>query len=209
MMRWTGLLRAVFVAALVTGSTAVAADDAKGDEARRAAPAWVPAIDCDRMTGWFRSQCVGLGHAWTRGRPQVLLSGYTWHDPATYDDDKIDGYNEKAWGGGFGLGRFDEKSDNYSWYTLAFKDSHNDYTVMAGWAWVTYWPEHSDVAVGLGYTAFLMSRPDIMKNVPFPAALPVASLKLGAAEIMGTFIPNFDGGPNHGNVGYLFVRLNF
>ena len=211
MHRWQALIRTVAAAALLSVSTAVlAADETKGkDEARRAAPAWLPTIDCGEMSGWFKSQCTNLGAAWTRGRPLVMLSGYTWHDPSTYDDDKLESFNSESWGGGFGFGRSDDKGDHYSWYTMAFKDSHYDWTVMAGWAWTTYWPERSDFAVGLGYTAFLMSRPDIFNNVPFPAVLPIASVKLGPAELMGTFIPKLNGGVNHGNVGFLFGRVQF
>lgn len=212
MARWQAFVGAAITAAVVAVSMpAHAADDAsKGaQEPNRADPKWLPTIDCGEMSGWFKSQCTGLAAAWTKGRPMVLLSGYTWHDPSTYDDDKLEAFNAEAWGGGFGLGRFDEKGDGYSWYTLAFKDSHYDWTVMAGWSWTTYWPERSDFAVGLGYTAFLMSRPDIFNNIPFPAILPLASIKLGPAEIMGTFIPKLNGGVNHGNVGYFFGRIQF
>ena len=209
MIRWQPFVRAAFTAAIVAWATAaVAADDPKGDEVKRSGPSWAT-VDCDKMGGWFKSQCQGLGAAWTRGRTQVLLSGYLGHDPSTYDADSIEEFNQKAWGGGLGYGRFDEKGDNYSWYGLAFRDSHDDYTAMGGWAWTTYWPEKSDIAVGLGYAAFLMSRPDIMKNFPFPGIVPIASLKLGPAEVIGTYIPNFNGGPNHGDIAYLFLRLNF
>ena len=61
----------------------------------------------------------------------------------------------------------------------------------------------------LGYTAFIMTRPDIFNGVPFPAVLPIASVKLGPAEIMGTFIPKLNGGVNHGNVAYFFGRIQF
>jgi palmitoyl transferase len=54
-----------------------------------------------------------------------------------------------------------------------------------------------------------MSRPDIASNFPFPAILPLASVKLGRAEVLGTFIPKLDAGVNHGNVGFLFARYQF
>ncbi len=130
MHRWQALIRTVAAAALLSVSTAVlAADETKGkDEVRRADPAWLPTIDCGEMSGWFKSQCANLGAAWTRGRPLVMLSGYTWHDPSTYDDDKLESFNSESWGGGFGFGRNDDKGDHYSWYTMAFKDSHYDWT---------------------------------------------------------------------------------
>ena len=211
MVRWQAFIRTAVAAALLSVSgAALAADEPKGkDEVRREDPSWLPTIDCGGMGGWFKSQCTNLGAAWTRGRPLVMLSGYTWHDPSTYDDDKLESFNSKSWGGGFGLGRNDEKGDHYSWYTLAFKESHDDWSVSAGWSWVTYWPDRADFAVGLGYTAFIMTRPDIFDGIPFPAILPIASVKLGPAEIMGTFIPKLNGGVNHGNVAYFFGRIQF
>ena len=92
---------------------------------------------------------------------------------------------------------------------LSFKDSNSNLTNMIGFGGVTYWPEKSDVAVGLGYTVFIMQRPDIYSGIPFPAALPLASIKLWNAEILGTFIPKLDAGINHGNVGYIFGRYQF
>jgi palmitoyl transferase len=167
-------------------------------------------LDCDRMWQWFDVQCRGFRDAWYDGKPTVLLTGYTWHDRNTYTDEKIDEFNEQAWGGGFGWGGYEPtKGDHFGWYAMIFRDSHSQYTKLAGYAWVTYWPERSDVAVGLGYTVFLMSRPDIANNIPFPAILPLASVKLGRAEVLGTFIPKLDAGVNHGNVGFLFARYQF
>jgi palmitoyl transferase len=167
-------------------------------------------LDCDRMWQWFDVQCRGFRDAWYDGKPTVLLTGYTWHDRNTYTDEKIDEFNEQAWGGGFGWGGYEPtKGDHFGWYAMIFRDSHSQYTKLAGYAWVTYWPERSDVAVGLGYTVFLMSRPDIANNFPFPAILPLASVKLGRAEVLGTFIPKLDAGVNHGNVGFLFARYQF
>jgi palmitoyl transferase len=167
-------------------------------------------VDCNYETKWLATQCRGFKAAWYDRKPLVLVSGYAWHDPNTYDEDNLEAFNSAAWGGGFGFGRFDEATgDNYSWYVLSFKDSNSNLTNMIGFGWVTYWPEKADIAVGLGYTVFIMQRPDIYNGIPFPAALPLASIKLGNAEILGTFIPKLDAGINHGNVGYLFGRYQF
>lgn len=192
------------VAAVAPGAVAAQSGPAPALEPSKA---WI--ADCAKVSGWIGSQCAGLRETWHEGRPVVMLSGYTWHDPATYDDDKLREFNSKAWGAGLGRGWRDAKGDHYSWFAFAFKDSHDDWTKMAGWSWVTYWPEKADLAVGLGYTAFIMSRPDIASNVPFPAALPLASVKLGPAEVLGTFIPKLNGGINHGNVAYFFGRIQF
>lgn len=168
-----------------------------------------PWPDCSRMWKWFDTQCAGFRTAWYDGRPTVYFSGYTWHSRGTYTQEKLDSFNEQAWGGGLGKAIVDAKGDNYAWYTLFFKDSHDDLTSMVGWSWMTYWPRHSDIAGGLGYTVFLMSRSDILGYFPFPAALPLASVKLWNLELMGTFIPKLNGGINHGNVGFVFGRYQF
>ncbi|MDH5285831.1 MAG: hypothetical protein OEX23_04265 [Betaproteobacteria bacterium] len=167
--------------------------------------------DCGSLDeGWLKRQCRGFKSAWYERRPMVLVSGYAWHDPNTYKQDNLDSFNSQAWGGGFGLGLYEpEKGDHFSWYVLSFKDSNSDLTNMIGFGAVTYWPEKSDVAVGLGYTVFIMQRPDIYSGIPFPAGLPLASIKLWNAEILGTFVPKLNAGINHGNVGYFFGRSQF
>ena len=205
--RRLGMLAAIAVGATLGCAAAGAQSPAAPAAEAPASKKWI--ADCGNYKGWIGSQCSGLRDAWYDGKPVVIVSGYTWHDPATYDDDKLEEFNAKAWGGGFGWGRRDAKGDHYSWYALAFKDSHDDWTKAVGWTWVTSGPEKSDYAVGLGYTAFIMSRPDIANNIPFPAALPLASVKLGPAELLGTFIPKLNGGVNHGNVAYFFGRIQF
>lgn len=208
MGRWQALIRVSIAAtALAASAMAVAAGEGSGEA--KPEPAAEKASTCDGMTGWFASQCIGLREAWREKRPMVLLSGYTWHDPATYDDDKLESFNAAAWGGGFGFGRNDAKGDHYSWYALAFKDSHYNWSYQAGWSWMTYWPDRADFAVGLGYTAFIMQRPDIASGWPFPAALPLASVKAYNVEVLGTYIPKLNGGINHGDVAYFFARYQF
>jgi palmitoyl transferase len=180
-----------------------------------ATPAAAPApqahkwLACDSMWKWFGSQCAGLKDAWYDGRPTLYLSGYTWHDPSTYTQEKLDEFNDKAWGGGFGWSKTAANGDHFGWYALVFRDSHFQYTKAAGWSWMTYWPAHDDFAVGLGYTAFLASRPDIANNWPFPAALPLAGIKIRKFELLGTFIPKLNAGINHGDVAYFFGRYQF
>ncbi len=208
MSRWHSFIRAFVAGAVLAVATTVhaAGEETAAKPDGTASKRW---LNCDGMSGWFKSQCEGGRAAWYEGRPMLLLSGYAWHDPSTYDDEKLEAFNENAWGGGFGVGRNDDKGDLYTWYGLAFKDSHYDWTVMAGWSWMTYWPDKADFAVGLGYTAFIMTRPDIFNGIPFPAALPLASVKVGPAEVYGTFIPKLNGGVNHGNVAYFFGRIQF
>ena len=166
-------------------------------------------LNCSGMWAWAGRQCEGLKAAWFQGRATWYFSGYAWHIPGTWSEEKLAELNQRAWGGGYGFARTDERGDNYSWYSLFFYDSHYNVTSMAGWGAMTYWPAKDDFAVGLGYTAFIMMRPDIAKGWPFPAALPLASVKLQKFEVIGTFIPKLNGGINHGDVAYFFARYQF
>lgn len=166
-------------------------------------------VNCSGMWAWAARQCDGLKAAWYQGRATWYVSGYAWHVPGTWTEEKLAELNEHAWGGGYGFARTDERGDNYSWYALVFRDSHFETTAMAGWGAMTYWPAKGDVAAGLGYTAFIMMRPDIAKGWPFPAALPLASVKMYGFEVLGTFIPKLNGGINHGDVAYFFARYQF
>ena len=166
-------------------------------------------LNCSGMWTWAARQCDGLKAAWFQGRATWYASGYAWHIPGTWTEERLAELNQHAWGGGYGFARTDDRGDNYGWYVLAFDDSHFNTTAMAGWGAMTYWPDKGDVAVGLGYTVFLMMRPDIAKGWPFPAALPLASVKVYNVEVLGTFIPKLNGGINHGDVAYFFARYQF
>jgi palmitoyl transferase len=179
------------------------------DETLAKEPAQRTWLTCTGMWSWFASQCEGMRDSWYEGRPTVYFSGYTWHDPHTYTQEKLESFNAHAWGGGYGWTKTVGNGDSFGWYALAFRDSHYSYTKAVGWSWVTYWPQRSDFAVGLGYTAFIASRPDIANNWPFPAALPLASVKLRKLEVMGTFIPKLNAGINHGDVAWFFGRYTF
>lgn len=167
-------------------------------------------LNCGGMWwAWATRHCEGLKAAWFQGRATLYASGYAWHIPGTWSDEKLEELNQKAWGGGYGFARTDERGDNYSWYALAFRDSHFDTTAMVGFGAMTYWPATGNISAGLGYTAFIMMRPDIAKGWPFPAALPLASVKVYNAEVLATFIPKLNGGINHGDVAYFFARWQF
>ncbi len=48
----------------------------------------------------------------TRQQPEhydLYIPAITWHARFAYDKEKTDRYNERPWGGGFGLSRWDEK----------------------------------------------------------------------------------------------------
>jgi palmitoyl transferase len=187
-----------------------APDNAAPDKAPDEKPAKSEWIDCGAMWKWVEYQCTGLKDAWRNGGPILYVTGFTYHDRATYSQEQLDSYNERAWGGGFGWGRFNDEGDHFGWYGLVFRDSHFQYTKMVGWSAMTYWPKQSDYSVGLGYTIFLGSRPDIYNSIPFPGILPLASVRLSKLEILGTYIPKVSAGTTgNGNVGFVFGRWLF
>lgn len=62
----------------------------------------------------------------------------TWHNRLTYDKEKTDRYNERPWGGGYGISRYDEKGNWNGIYFMAFKDSHNKWEPIGGYGWEKY-----------------------------------------------------------------------
>jgi len=169
------------------------------------ATAW----EWESSSSWLEYQCKGVKDAWHDGTPDLCVTGYTHHDRDTYSAEKIDEFNEKAWGGGLGWSIRRDNGDSFGWYGIIFRDSHNQYTKAFGLAAITYWPKERGVALGLGYTAFLASRPDIWNNVPLPGVLPLASLRMDRLEILGTCIPNLNSQTGHGNVAFLLARWHF
>jgi palmitoyl transferase len=50
----------------------------------------------------------------------------------------------------------------------------------------------------------LVARTDIANGFPFPAVLPLASLRYSKVTLFSTYIPNIGGGVNNGSVFYIF-----
>lgn len=139
----------------------------------------------------------------------LYLSGYAYHDRGTYTPEKIDEFNETAWGAGFGRTLIDEKGNSNSLFALAFLDSHSDVQAQVGYAREWRWQFAEHAAVGAGFVAMLVSRADMFNNFPFPVILPLASIEVKRVALMATYIPKLsssDGG--NGNVLFLFGRIN-
>ena len=132
----------------------------------------------------------------------------TWHNRLTYDQDKIKEYNERPWGGGLGKYYIDEKGNQHSLYAMAFKDSHNDFEPIAGYAWQKNWrlDEDGNWRVGAGFTVFITARSDF-DYIPFPGALPLVALEYKRLAIQGTYVPGFS--RNSGNVALFWAKWKF
>ena len=79
-------------------------------------------------------------------------------------------------------------------------DSHHHIEFNVGYEHSTYWGRRDFVQPGLGYTLMIVQRPDMLSGVPFPALLPLLSLRYRQATLMTTYIPTLNGGINHGSV---------
>ncbi|MGE8451717.1 MAG: lipid IV(A) palmitoyltransferase PagP [Pseudomonadales bacterium] len=165
-----------------------------------------PAQSCDSMPNWARSACNRLDQIWTEGGNDLYISGYTWHNRATYSKEQINGFNELAWGGGYGRSIYDEDGDWQGLYAMAFLDSHSKVQPAAGYGFLKIGQVSENFRLGAGYTVFLTARQDIMGYVPFPGILPLVSASYRGAMLYATYIPGSSG---TGNVLFIFGRWRF
>ncbi|MDI1351658.1 MAG: lipid IV(A) palmitoyltransferase PagP, partial [bacterium] len=114
--------------------------------------------------------------------------------------------NEAAWGGGFGKGLFDEKGNWHGLSVIAFLDSHSNIEPAAGYTYLKVASLGQELKAGLGFSLLITSRADINHNIPFPGALPWASIFFKKITLSATYIPGFN---NNGNVMYLLGKYTF
>lgn len=151
--------------------------------------------------------CQRLNQVWYEGRDELYLSGYAWHNRYTYTPEKIKTYNEAAWGGGLGKGLFDEKGNWHGLYAIGFLDSHRHIEPAVGYAYLKVATLHNDLKAGLGYSVLVTSRVDYFNGIPFPGALPWASVFYKRVTLAATYIPGISGNKNVGNVLYVLGKI--
>ena len=189
------LLTFLFAALLLAVATPARAFECKGDPE-------------NLSLAWYERFCSRLTDTWNRGNHEILLSGYSWHTPWTYTKEKRDQLEEKSWGGGYGRSIEDPNGDEHTVFGLAFRDSHANAQIQVGYSFNRFYGPRDGIQAGLGYTVMIVQRPDIFDGVPFPVALPLASLRLGPATLVTTYIPSV-GGVNNGSVLFVFGRYTF
>lgn len=158
-----------------------------------------------QMWDTFKDNVSGT---WNDSDSQDLyLPVITWHNRLAYDKEKTDRYNERPWGGGYGISRYDEKGNWNGIYFMAFKDSHNKWQPIGGYGWEKIWQpmNDKDFRLGLGYTAAVTARDDY-KYIPIPIVLPLASVGYDKLTFQATYIP---GTHNNGNVFFAWLRYQF
>lgn len=167
----------------------------------RAAP------ECADLWEWLNTGCRRLVDTYRNGSNEVLVSGFAWHTPWTWTAERRAEENQYAWGGGWARSADRENGDTDTVYFLVFSDSHYEPEFNLGYAWTTWWRPRDSLQPGLGYTLMLISRQDIWGGVPFPAILPLVSLRYDKVTVFSTYIPTLNGGINHGSILYVFGRI--
>jgi palmitoyl transferase len=161
------------------------------------------ALECADFWTWIDQSCRRLADTYENGENTLILSGYSYHLPSTYTPEHRAELNSLAWGIGGGRTVEEPNGNMHMVYFYAFDDSHRTAQLNLGYAWATYWGDRDGVQPGLGWTAFIVQRPDIANGVPVPVALPIALLRYKKANLIATFIPTLNGGVNHGSTLYI------
>ncbi|MFA3761362.1 lipid IV(A) palmitoyltransferase PagP [Yersinia sp. 2544 StPb PI] len=144
---------------------------------------------------------------WDSPNQELYIPLNTWHNRWTYDDDKIESYNERPWGIGYGKYRYDEDNNWHSVYAMAFMDSHNQIEPIIGYGYQKMWiPGAMDGwRFGVGFTASITARHEYY-YIPVPLPLPLISIEYNKFSLQSTYIP---GTYNNGNVLFTWMRWQF
>ncbi len=160
------------------------------------------ATACDGMPDFVVFACNRAEQIWTEGSSDLYVTGWAWHNRASYSAETIRRFREAAWGGGYGRSLYDSDGNWHGLYAMAFLDSHSNIQPMAGYGyqWIArYGP---NFRLGAGYTLFMTARKDMLHYIPFPGALPIVSMGYKKADVYATYIPG-------GNVLFVFGRWSF
>ncbi len=145
------------------------------------------------------------------GSNELLLSGYTWHDPLTYDAETRAQLNSFSAGTGYARVLANSNGTTEVLSVQGFDDSHYQLQLMA--LYTKYWSAklNNDFSVGLGYTAGLSRRPDAFDGYPEPVLLPVAVMTIAnRVDIYLSYVPHL---PSFlqlkGDVAIIFAGVRF
>ena len=164
----------------------------------------------DRAMNWvendYQEAEKTVENLYDNGRLSMVLSGYAHHGRGTYSPAQIDELNEKVWGFGVSKELRDDKDNEESITFVIMADSHYTPQITAGYGYQWMKPLGQTWEVGLGYTAGLISRSDILNGVPFPGVLPLASIGTRDVKLVASYIPRLSGTGN-GDVLFLALRV--
>ena len=185
-------------AALVLSCTVPAALPCRADDVAAAAPETV-----------FYSLKID-DEAPKTARWNVYLSGYSYHDRATYSQNQLRKMNEATWGGGLGRSTRTESGNEQSVYVMGIRDSNYRPQWMAGYAYEWMLPLKSDggLELGAGLSALVIRRHDWYDGRPFPAVLPIMSIGSRSAQLLATYVPHLSSRKKKGDILSLMLKLS-
>jgi palmitoyl transferase len=160
--------------------------------------------NADDSTGMWDTWKRNIKETWASPTRDLYVPLNTWHNRWAYSQEKIDSYNERPWGIGYGVSRFDKDGDWHSLYAMEFQDSHNQFEPIFGYGYQSNWyfGQHQDIRLGLGFTAAITMRHDY-SYIPVPLVLPMFSAEYKRFSIQNVYIP---GTRNNGNVLFTWAR---
>ena len=158
-------------------------------------------------TAWYTRVQQHLENAWQQAdKTDIYIPLLTYHNRSAYSEEKIDSFNEQPWGLGLGTSHQDAQANWQGYYAMAFKDSHNDWEPIGGYAYVKNLLGSTEtVNAGLGLTAGFTARSDY-HYIPIPIVLPVARVNYDAVSVNATYVP---GGKGNGNVLFMWSTIAF
>ena len=189
-----------------TGRSPAARPASRSTDKVAARAAAEPSAAAPVSASWAQRLWQPLRQTWDLGTLELYLPLHTHHLRSAYTKEQIAGYQENPPGLGVGFGRYNEKGNWEGVYAMGFHDSHFKPQWMAGYGWKTFWNPVDEVKLGLGYTAFLMTRADIFDYKPFPGILPIASIGYRNLSLETAFVP---GGAGAGNVFFFWAKWEF
>lgn len=164
------------------------------------------AAACDDPSGFLGGACKRLSDTWNQGQDELLLPFLAYHMRFAYTREKIDNFQESAWGLGYGRSRLDDEGNWHTLYAMGFRDSHADFEPAVGYGYQWMWGERQGLHAGLGYTVIVTARADIGNYVPLPGVLPIASIRYRNSGVNMAYVP---GGKGNGNVLFLWGSFGF
>ncbi|AJJ10719.1 antimicrobial peptide resistance and lipid A acylation PagP family protein [Yersinia rohdei] len=204
-MDYKYIITVSFVSSLwMSQASAEPADDKSSPEQSSRVQQIAPAVETDSL--WQRLM-HNISVTWDSPNQELYIPLNTWHNRWTYDDDKIESYNERPWGIGYGKYRYDENNNWHSVYAMAFMDSHNEVEPIIGYGYQKMWipGEMDGWRFGVGFTASITARHEY-HYIPIPIPLPLVSIEYNRFALQTTYIP---GTYNNGNVLFTWMRWQF
>lgn len=160
------------------------------------------------ITSGLTTLSSNIGQTWEQPENvDFYLPAITWHNRWTYDRKHIERFNERPWGAGGGVSRYDAKGNWHGLYLMAFKDSNYKWEPIGGYGWEARWYPLRDSRFhwGTGFATGITAR-DNWDYIPLPFVFPLASVGYASVDFQMTYIP---GTYNNGNVYFAWLRFQF